>query len=78
MAAGTFFVRSCPTCGRALEVRVELLGRQVECVHCGATFTASEESQSARDDLRIEQVLARAQQYIDSIQPLNSAAAERF
>ena len=76
MAAGTFFVRSCPTCGRALEVRVELLGREVECVHCGAEFLASEESHHASDDLRIERVLAKAQQYIDSIETLDSRAAE--
>jgi DNA-directed RNA polymerase subunit RPC12/RpoP len=76
MASGTYFVRSCPTCGRNLEVRVELLGRDVECVHCGANFTATEESRNAADDLRIEQVLARAQRYIDSIDSLNSAPAE--
>ena len=78
MAAGTFFVRSCPTCGRALEVRVELLGKDVECVHCGATFSANEESGRVDDDKRIEQLLARAQQYIDSVAPVDSATAERF
>lgn len=76
MASGTFFVRSCPTCGRNLEVRVELLGREVECVHCGANFKATEEGRNAADDLRIEQVLARAQRYIDSIDSLNSARTE--
>jgi hypothetical protein len=76
MASGTFFVRSCPTCGRNLEVRVELLGRDVECVHCGANFKATQESKNAADDLRIEQVLARAQQYIESVVSINSTPAK--
>jgi hypothetical protein len=85
MAAGTFFVRSCPTCGRSLEVRVELLGRRVECVHCGATFTASEQSHTTLDELRVERALALAQQYIDSmeshldsVESLDSTSAEGF
>ena len=76
MASGTYFVRSCPTCGRHLEIRVEYLGREVECVHCHGTFTANEESGGTQDDQRIEQILARAQRYIDSIQPLNPAATD--
>lgn len=76
MASGTFFVRACPTCGRKLEVRVELLGREVECVHCGANFHATQEDRNAVDDQRIEQVLARAQRYIESVEALNPAASE--
>ena len=76
MASGTFFVRACPTCGRNLEVRVELLGRDVECVHCGANFRATQEDRNRADDQRIEQVLARAQQYIASVEALNAAAGK--
>ncbi|QDV27013.1 hypothetical protein [Aureliella helgolandensis] len=76
MASGTFFVRDCPTCGRKLEVRVELLGRDVECIHCGAGFNTRESSQTACDDLRIEQIIARAQQYVASTQSLNSTTTE--
>lgn len=65
MSTGTYFIRSCPTCGRTLEVRVTLLGREVECVHCGANFLACE--QPEHDDARVEQVLARAQRYIESL-----------
>ncbi|MEZ6133560.1 MAG: hypothetical protein R3C53_01490 [Pirellulaceae bacterium] len=81
MASGTFFVRSCPTCGRNLEVRVELLGREVECVHCRANFVATADCKNLEDDQRIEQVLARAQRYIESVTPLpslDSAAAEQL
>lgn len=73
MASGTYFVRSCPTCGRNLEVRVELLGRAVECPHCSAEFTASEQVEAGESDLRIERILERAQKYIDSV---NTAAAK--
>jgi hypothetical protein len=76
MASGTYFIRSCPTCGRHLEIRVELLGRNVECVHCHGTFIANEEPEVSHDDQRIEQILARAQRYIESVDAFNSAGAE--
>ncbi len=75
MPTGTFFVRACPTCGRNLEVRVELMAKEVECIHCGANFTASAESSSAFDDQRIEQILARAQQYIEATMHRRSSHA---
>jgi hypothetical protein len=76
MASGTFFIRSCPTCGRHLEIRVELLGREVECVHCRGTFIANQKSESVHDDQRIEALLARAQRYIDSVESFNPAPAK--
>lgn len=76
MASGTYFFRSCPTCGRQLNVRVELLGREIECAQCHAVFMATEEPEVSPDDLRIEQILARAQRYIESVQAFNAAAAE--
>lgn len=76
MASGTYFFRSCPTCGRHLNIRIELLGREVECAQCSATFVATEETETSRDDQHIEQILARAQRYIDSVQSFNTAAAE--
>lgn len=66
MATGTYFIRSCPTCGRTLEIRVELLNRQVECSHCHGTFVATEIEERSISDLRIEQALARTQQFLDS------------
>ena len=78
MASVTYFFRSCPTCGRHLNVRIELLGREVECVQCHAVFVATEEPEISPDDLRIEQILARAQRYIDSVQAFNATAAEQL
>ncbi|MFU7559565.1 response regulator [Stieleria sp. JC731] len=34
------FTRSCPTCGRRIQIRGTLLGREVACPHCNAKFTA--------------------------------------
>jgi hypothetical protein len=42
MARSTYYVQECPTCGRNLQVRVEYLGKEVECQHCHARFDASE------------------------------------
>ncbi len=76
MATGTYFIRSCPTCGRSLEIRVELLNRQVECTHCRAKFTASEHSDSAISEYRIEKALARTQQFLASVG--NNATLGKF
>lgn len=36
----THYVQECPVCGRPLEIRVEYLGHQVTCDHCGGHFQA--------------------------------------
>ena len=38
--SATFYLQSCPTCGRPLRVYVHYLGRHIQCRHCGAVFTA--------------------------------------
>lgn len=40
MSRSTYFVQECPTCGRNLQVRVQYLGKQIVCQHCGARFEA--------------------------------------
>ena len=47
MPRSTYFVQECPTCGRNLQVRVEYLGKQVVCQHCGARFEACEPGSAA-------------------------------
>lgn len=42
MSGATNFVQSCPTCGRRLEVKIEYLGRIVECRHCRGRFEATD------------------------------------
>lgn len=40
MSGATYFIQSCPTCGRRLQIRVEHIGRDVSCYHCSARFSA--------------------------------------
>jgi hypothetical protein len=42
MPRSTYYVQECPTCGRNLQIRVEYLGKVVECQHCHARFEACE------------------------------------
>ena len=66
MPRSTYFVQECPTCGRNLQVRVEYLGKQVVCQHCGARFSASEpgsEYAAANSGLSL---LERADQLLQS------------
>ncbi len=41
MSRATFFDLDCPTCGRPLQIRLNLLGKLVNCRHCRAKFTAT-------------------------------------
>ncbi len=66
MASGAFFVRPCPTCGRNLQIRVELLNREVQCRHCRAEFIAAEHRERPWLDEAVEEVLAKAERYIES------------
>lgn len=68
------FGQSCPTCGRRINIRMELLGRSVACPHCQAEFIASERPapQSSSDQLlmaRVERALQRCQGTL-SLEPL--------
>jgi hypothetical protein len=47
MPRSTYFVQECPTCGRNLQVRVEYLGRLVQCQHCHARFEACQPGMDA-------------------------------
>lgn len=42
MPKSTYFVQECPTCGRALQIRVEYLGKRLVCQHCGGAVVASD------------------------------------
>ena len=41
MSSSVRFAKVCPTCGRTLQILVELLGKDVCCQGCGAAFRAS-------------------------------------
>lgn len=76
MGIGTYFLSECPTCARKLEIRVELLGKQVACQCCGAVHVASDVVERSVNDQRIEQVLARAKAYMASIDTFNATTTE--
>lgn len=44
MPSSAYFIQSCPTCGRSLQVRVQYLGRSVSCRHCRGVFVAADPS----------------------------------
>jgi hypothetical protein len=67
MASGMVFVRPCPTCGRNLEIRVELLGREVQCRHCSAEFVATQRCETPWIDAAVDRALAKAERYMASI-----------
>lgn len=61
------FTRSCPTCGRRIQIRSSLLGHTVACRHCNAEFVAmaSDDSAGCVDDAqrlmdRVDSVLSQS------------------
>ena len=40
MVGSSHFVKSCPTCGRTLQIQVRYIGREVNCGHCDGRFLA--------------------------------------
>ncbi len=67
MASGMHFVRPCPTCGRHLEIKVELLGREVQCRHCSAVFMATQRCETPWIDEAVDRALAKAERYMASL-----------
>jgi ribosomal protein L37AE/L43A len=59
------FDQACPTCGRRLQISVELLGRIVSCKHCRAQFTASHQTANV-DEHRLIELLSRAEEFLAS------------
>ena len=67
MPQSTFFVKACPTCSRKLQVRVEYLGREMVCNHCGGDFVAGDASEQVPEcsDASTEDILLRADELLD-------------
>jgi hypothetical protein len=69
MPRSTFFVQNCPTCSRALEVRVWYLGREVMCRHCGAPFIASlSHNGGGETDIGDSALMRRADELINMVE----------
>lgn len=68
MPSGAYFIRSCPTCGRSLEIRVEYFGKRVSCRHCSAEFdTVDGPVDLPRASDSSLSLLARAEELIESV-----------
>ena len=68
MSRSTYFFQECPTCGRALQVRVEHLGKLVVCNHCSGRFEACDPESAVYppSDSSLS-ILERADQLINSV-----------
>jgi hypothetical protein len=67
MPQTTYFVKECPTCGRKLQVRVEYLGREMVCNHCGGDFLAGDAQDvfTPSDEECSDAILLRVDELID-------------
>jgi hypothetical protein len=75
MANSTFYVQSCPTCGRRLQIRVEYLGRQVVCQHCQGKFVAADPANRRCDCPEFgNELLRRADELLESVAQRRSSA----
>ena len=74
MPKSTYYVQECPTCGRNLQIRIEYLGKQVVCQHCGACFEACEPGSAAYppSDSSLS-LLQRADELLESSSTITSA-----
>lgn len=73
MSNVTYFLQECPTCGRGLEVRVKLLGKTVNCQHCGGQFVAADPS-NAEIEPDSSAILRRAEELLELIAAHKKAA----
>ena len=68
MAGATYYIQSCPICGRRLQVRVEYLGKQVSCRHCGGQFVARDSRMGRADPAQAtNELLQRAEQLLNAL-----------
>ena len=67
MSGATYFVQECPTCGRQLEVRLEYLGRTLQCQPCHGQFETDSHSRHGVAIANPESsLLDRAEQLLSS------------
>jgi hypothetical protein len=72
MAQTTYFFQECPTCGRHLRIRVEYLGRQMACMHCRRTFTATDRVSRFDEPVSDSSLLERAERLLAIVPSQNS------
>jgi len=69
MVGGAHFMKSCPTCGRQLQIKVQYMGRRVSCGHCQAGFVATESdsAQALKGVFDAPELMRRADELLSSV-----------
>lgn len=76
MAKSIRFTRSCPSCGRPLQISIELLGKNVVCNACGAGFQACSDSTYSKPidefDLKVARLIQAADRQLEHYEAAKS------
>ena len=67
MSNSTYFRQECPTCGRNLQIRVEHLGRKVQCQHCSGMLIARDPTAAWYSTAKCSTLLERADKLLESV-----------
>ena len=75
MPSSVRFAKVCPTCGRTLQIPVELLGKDVRCHGCGAGFRANASNESKPKqveelDQRVDRLIQEADRQLQHFSPV--------
>ncbi len=75
MSSSVRFAKVCPTCGRTLQIPVELLGKDVCCHGCGAGFRANSSNESKPKhseelDQRVDRLIQEADRQLQHFSPI--------
>jgi hypothetical protein len=65
MSKAVYYLQRCPVCGRMLQIRVNLLGQQVYCQHCGGGFVAIDEPLHPAGDRTAKSTADRAEELLE-------------
>jgi len=65
MSKDVYYLQRCPVCGRMLQIRVNLLGQQVYCQHCGGGFVAVDEPLHPAGDSHAKSTADRAEELLE-------------
>jgi hypothetical protein len=75
MSNSVRFAKACPTCGRTLQIPVELLGRDVCCHGCGAGLRATVSDEGSKSgttediDARVDRLIQAADKQLQHFTP---------
>jgi transcription elongation factor Elf1 len=75
MSNSVRFAKRCPTCGRTLQIPVDMIGKEVCCHGCGASFHATMLETAPKlniyegIDERVDRLIQAADQQLQQISP---------